>query len=130
MIVYQSKIMRIIPFLISLLFLACNSSVKEISVMELKERMDKNQNIQLLDVRTPNEQEEGVIGNPIRINIFDDNFETLADNKLDKKKEVYIYCRSGGRSMKAAELLAKKGYKVINIDGGYRYWKAKIQSVK
>ncbi len=82
-----------------------------------------NPEIQLIDVRTPKEYEGGHIENATLIDYFSSNFkETLLT--LDKEKPLYLYCRSGGRSRKAAKILAEMGFKEIyDLKGGYMAWK-------
>lgn len=73
----------------------------------------------LLDVRTPKEFEGGSIGNAKNIDWNDrDGFEAYT-NSLDKKKPIYLFCLSGGRSAKAADYLSEKGFKVFELQGGY-----------
>ncbi|MDP2060927.1 MAG: rhodanese-like domain-containing protein [Flavobacteriaceae bacterium] len=87
----------------------------------MKQFIDMNQ-VQLIDVRTPEEYEAGHLINSENLNFFDENFEAELD-KLDKNAPVCVYCKSGGRSTKAAELLKKKGFKAIyNLDGGIMGW--------
>jgi len=77
--------------------------------------------VQLVDVRTPKEFEQGHIKNAININVYDGAFTTKTA-KLDKTKPVYVYCRSGARSMKAAGKLKANGYNVVNLNGGVIGW--------
>ena len=76
----------------------------------------------LLDVRTPEEYEEAHIGNAINIDVLQDNFESNAISVLPKDKKIALYCRSGKRSKKAANILAAKGYKIIELNTGYFGW--------
>lgn len=99
-----------------------NETFKNINITELKSALLKDKNIQLLDVRTPQECSKGTIQNAKEINVTASNFEQKAIKQLDKTKPVYIYCRSGGRSRIASRILAKNGYDVYNIDGGYMSW--------
>lgn len=111
------------------LFLCITSCVSQdkktsdVSVENLKEVLSTN-TVQLLDVRTPEEWQEGVIEGAITVNFFDEDFEQKASEKLKKETPVYIYCRSGGRSKKASNLLSKKGFEVYNVLGGYTAWKS------
>lgn len=83
-----------------------------------------NEDVQLVDVRTDEEYSKKHLKNSIHINWNDkENFDALA-NKLDKKKPVYVYCLSGGRSNKAAQYLAEKGFEVFDIEGGIMKWEA------
>jgi len=76
----------------------------------------------LLDVRTPEEYAEGHIAGAKLIPV-----QVLAEhlNEVPKDKQVYIYCKSGGRSSRASKLLASNGFTNIeNIKGGFDAWKA------
>lgn len=78
----------------------------------------------ILDVRTPEEVAEGTIPNASTINFYDDDFVEKI-NLMNKDKEIYVYCRSGGRSSKAADLLVKNGFKnVYNLEGGITAWQS------
>ncbi|CAM1339179.1 rhodanese-like domain-containing protein [Tenacibaculum aestuarii] len=101
------------------------NEAKDITVENLQVVLENEDKVQLLDVRTPQEWAEGVIKEPIKIDITGDDFEGKVLEKLDKSQPVYIYCRSGGRSKKATELLAKKGYKAYNVLGGILEWEEK-----
>ena len=81
--------------------------------------------VQLVDVRTPDEWKEGVIGEPLKINFLDDSFKVEIE-KLDKNKPIVIYCKSGGRSAQAASLLSELGFKEIyELKGGILSWNKK-----
>lgn len=77
---------------------------------------------QLLDVRTPEEYNEGHIAGALNIDVKAPGFEEKAVKELDKKRPIYVYCRSGRRSLDAADILAKAGYKVVNLSGGILEW--------
>ena len=86
------------------------------------EELIKNENVQLLDVRTLAEHMEGHIPGSLNINVQDKDFSSCIDDLLDNKKEVAVYCRSGRRSRTAADILVKKGFKVYNLDKGILNW--------
>ena len=105
---------------------ACTSKQKEeyknLSSAQFKELI-KNENVQLLDVRTLAEHMEGHIPGSLNINVKDENFASCVDDLLDKnRREVAVYCRSGRRSRTAADILVKKGFKVYNLDKGILNW--------
>lgn len=104
--------------------LSCNSQqeINTITTLDLKTLLEK-ENIQLLDVRSPNEIKEGFIKTAKFVNYFDENFYEIASKELDKSKTVYLYCRSGNRSGKSAKILQKRGYEVVNVLGGFNQWK-------
>ena len=86
------------------------------------EELIKNENVQLLDVRTLAEHMKGHIPGSLNINVQDKDFSSCIDDLLDNKKEVAVYCRSGRRSRTAADILVKKGFKVCNLDKGILNW--------
>lgn len=77
----------------------------------------------LLDVRTPEETSSGQLENASTINFYDSDFESKL-RLIQKNKSVFVYCRSGSRSSKAAKLLIELGqYKVFNLNGGIGAWR-------
>jgi phage shock protein E len=77
---------------------------------------------QVIDVRTPKEYKAGHIKNAVNMHVYDKDFEQRLD-KLDKNKPVYVYCKAGGRSAEAVEIMQKKGFKKITeLDGGMDAW--------
>ncbi|HGH5465467.1 persulfide response sulfurtransferase CstA [Staphylococcus aureus] len=91
--------------------------INELSKKELEKLAGQGQ---LIDVRTEEEYElahiKGATLHPV------DKIESF--NK-DKNKTYYIHCKSGNRSAKASEYLAKQGYDVVNLDGGYKAYEEK-----
>ncbi len=84
------------------------------------------EDIQLLDVRRPEEFSQGTIEGAISVNFYDDDFVKQVQSKLDKDKPLYIYCAAGGRSSKASSKLVLVGFEeVYNLKGGYNAWKEK-----
>lgn len=81
--------------------------------------------VTVLDVRTPTEHAEGYIpGTDFNIDVQDDSYTRIATGKLPKEKPVALYCRSGNRSKKAARILVDKGYEVVELGTGFRGWVA------
>lgn len=79
-------------------------------------------NMQLLDVRTPEEFDEGHIAGATLVDVNDSSFVDRAVAILDKQRPVAVYCRSGRRSARAANLLVAQGYTVTNLNGGVMAW--------
>jgi rhodanese-related sulfurtransferase len=76
-------------------------------------------NVQILDVRTPQETAQGKIDGAIEINFYDNDFKSRV-SQLDRDIPVYVYCRSGGRSSQASEVLKELGFAVIyDLKGGF-----------
>ena len=103
---------------------SCNSNdnITSVSASEFDKEIKAN-SVQLLDVRTPQEYAEGHIDGASNINIQSDDFQQRAEKELSKDSTILVYCRSGRRSMEAAEMLTKLGYKVVNLKGGIIEWK-------
>ncbi len=77
----------------------------------------------LVDVRTPEEYNAGHIDNSLNINWFDSDFAKQMQS-IGKDETIYVYCRKGSRSAKAAAVLDSLGYKnVVDLEGGYNAWK-------
>lgn len=99
-------------------------AITTISVEELQKQLEKGE-VTLLDVREIDEYEAGHIDQAINVPLSTLDAETLA---YGKDEPVYIICRSGNRSAKAAELLVKAGYTdVYNVDGGMIAWEQLVQ---
>ena len=76
--------------------------------------------------RTPEETSLGQINNASTLNFYGDSFEDKL-KLIQKNKTVFVYCRSGGRSIKAAKLLLELGqHKVYNLKGGIEAWSQEI----
>lgn len=108
--------------------LSCNGqNSKEINGIDSKafaEKIAATPNPQILDVRTPEEFISGHIDNAKNINWLGNAFVSDAE-KLDKTKPVFVYCKSGARSQKAAEKLNTLGFKnIYQLDGGMLKWDA------
>ncbi|MFN7120212.1 MAG: rhodanese-like domain-containing protein [Saprospiraceae bacterium] len=95
-----------------------------LSVAEFKSKLQKDATVQLVDVRTPEEFAAGHIEGALNINYLGSDFEQQIQ-KLDKKRPVLLYCKSGIRSSKAAAILQKSGFSSLyNLEGGYLKWAA------
>jgi len=87
---------------------------------------DSSEEAQIVDVRTPEEWQSGIIENANCINWFDKEFDQLTSEKLDKEKPVLVYCASGGRSARAQKKFQQLGFKeVYDLQGGITLWKQK-----
>ncbi len=83
--------------------------------------------VQLVDVRTAAEFAEGHIAYAQNIDYRQSDFKQQALAKLDKSRTIYIYCRSGHRSMAAAEILAKEGFVLVNLKTGILGWPYEVK---
>ena len=99
-----------------------NDNIVSVPAPEFEKEI-KSDSVQLVDVRTPQEYTEGHIDGASNINVQSDDFKELAQRELSKDSTVLVYCRSGRRSLDAAEMLTVPGYKVVNLKGGIIEWK-------
>ena len=89
------------------------------------ERAVADENFVVLDVRTPEEHAEGHIqGTDFNIDVLSEEFTAEALAVLPKDRGVALYCRSGNRSKRAAQILAENGYTVVELAVGYKGWVA------
>lgn len=121
-----AKISYLVLLILILLATSCSSQkteVKVLNVSEFKSKIDSsNPDVVLIDVRTPKEVAQGKIGNSLHLDFYRDDFNSqlLA---MDKEKTFLVYCGSGVRSNKAAELMLQSGFKnVFDLGGGIRAW--------
>ncbi|MFN3639632.1 MAG: rhodanese-like domain-containing protein [Flavobacterium sp.] len=115
----------IITLLTAFTTLSCQSTqdpkIKVLNTAEYKKEMGSDV-VQLVDVRTAEEFNEGAIPGAINIDVTKGGFD-LAIQKLDKSKAVFIYCRSGSRSEVAAKKMSSMGFtQIIDLEGGYLAW--------
>lgn len=78
--------------------------------------------VQLVDVRTPAEFQQGHLVDALLIDFKAADFDALCAEKLDKSRPVAVYCRSGKRSAAAAQRLVAAGFTVYNLQGGILEW--------
>jgi rhodanese-related sulfurtransferase len=119
-----------LSFLLTVPFISCDAQnangegVKNVGAEEFKQLVQEGNGI-LVDVRTDQEVAQGVIEGAQQINISSSDFLEKA-KQLDKSKPIYLYCRSGNRSGKAANMLLNEGYtNVYNLSGGIMGWQSK-----
>ena len=116
----HSLINLIAAFLGSLL--GCNAAeFKSVTPPECQEVIAATA-VQVLDSRTAEEYADGHIARAINIDVLKDDFADIATKTLDARRTVAVYCRSGRRSKKAAQILTEKGYTVIELNKGYLSW--------
>ena len=97
-----------------------SNPAKNISVSRLERKVAKD--IQLVDVRTAKEFKEGHIANAINIDVNSPDFEANI-LKLNKNKRVYVYCRTGKRSVSAAKKMDSLGFsRIYNLTKGIEGW--------
>ena len=109
-----------------------SGSISQISVQELKEKIDEDDSLLLIDVRTREEYEDLRVPH-IKARIeFHEIAEKIDPERFPKDQPIYLICRAGRRSLVAARELREIGYqKLINISGGTSAWlKANFPVIK
>ena len=101
------------------------ANIPEITVKELKERLDAGETPFILDVRRREEHDfVNIGGHLIQLDYLPDQIDEL---EAHKDEEIIVYCRSGARSGRAVQFLQSKGYEqVTNLKGGILAWSAEI----
>ncbi|GGD88659.1 rhodanese-like domain-containing protein [Planktosalinus lacus] len=102
--------------------------MQEINSQEWQQKTASDRDAVILDVRTDEEVEEGMIPGAKQLNISDPATFMDKANQLDKSKSYYIYCRSGGRSAQACAVLESIGFEnTYNLLGGIIDWDGPVE---
>ena len=102
---------------------AVKNGIPQISVTELKHRIDAGEDLFILDVREPFEYQIANIGG--KLIPQNDVPQRLAE--IDRDREIIVHCKSGGRSQRIAEFLKQAGYpNVVNVAGGILAWSDQV----
>lgn len=122
----MKKISIVLSLLFALSLTNCEdntqSEIKIISAEEMQALLELD-DVQLVDVRTPQEYKEGYIYGSQNIDFNSPTFDEDI-TKLDKTKPVVLYCKSGGRSAKCSKKLKEAGFvKIYDLKGGITQWK-------
>ncbi|MEO0899018.1 MAG: rhodanese-like domain-containing protein [Bacteroidota bacterium] len=109
------------------LFSKKDRALKNLSQGEWKSLLDEKDGAIILDVRTPEEWAEGIIPGAKKLNIMDRAAFSTGISKLDPEQPVFLYCRSGGRSGQAGNLMEAQGFKELyNLKGGMMMWRGEV----
>jgi adenylyltransferase/sulfurtransferase len=99
------------------------NGIPQITVKELKRRLDAGEDVQLIDVREPYEYQIAQMGGKL----IPQNEVPQRLSEIDRDREVVVHCRSGARSQRIAEFLSQNGYpRVVNLAGGILAWSDEI----
>ena len=111
-------------FSLSLLFSCSGEKFTTIDNGDFAEKL-QTEAVQLVDVRTAAEFAAGHIPGAMNIDVKSAGFDSECE-KLDKTRDVAVYCRSGVRSKTAAGKLARKGFTVYNLKNGITGWNGEV----
>jgi rhodanese-related sulfurtransferase len=95
--------------------------MEEITATELKARLDRGDDLQIIDVREPNEYETARLEGSKLIPLGQ---VVNRKDEIDESRETVVHCKLGGRSAKAIEALQRAGFKgrLLNLKGGITAW--------
>jgi adenylyltransferase/sulfurtransferase len=99
--------------------------MEEITATELKQRLDKGDDIQIIDVREDYEVAIGRIPDSVHIPLA----QVLTRmNEIDPNRETVVHCKMGGRSARAIDALQRSGFKgrLMNLKGGIIGWSNEV----
>lgn len=95
-----------------------------LSQQEWTSQLEADKNAVILDVRTEDECNDGIISGAINIDIYKGQGFIYALEELDKSKNYYVYCKAGGRSEQACNIMGQLGFETTyNLIGGMMQWK-------
>ena len=99
--------------------------MNEITATELKQRLDKGDDIQIIDVREDNEVATARIPNSVHIRLAE---VINRMDEIDPSRETVVHCKMGGRSARAIEALERTGFKgkLMNLKGGITAWSNEV----
>ncbi|BFP39717.1 rhodanese-like domain-containing protein [Flavobacteriaceae bacterium GF1] len=104
-----------------------NNTLMDLSQEEWAEKLANDENAFILDVRTPEEVEEGYIPGATNIDIYLGQGFLDGLEELDKSKNYYVYCRSGNRSGQACAIMNSVGFETAyNLEGGFSNWEGEV----
>lgn len=104
--------------------------------MDLKQedwwtKLQEDTNAVVLDVRTADECIDGIIPNAVNIDIYKGQGFIYQLEELYKTKNYYVYCKAGGRSAQACNIMNQMGFNVTyNLIGGFSEWDGPVDQLK
>ena len=91
------------------------------------DQLENDENAFILDVRTEDECNEGMIPEAVNIDIYKGQGFIYLIEELDKSKNYYVYCRSGARSAQACLIMNQLGFEnTYNLVGGMLEWSGEV----
>ena len=125
------KILHVVGTVLVILFAgACKpTAIRTVEPDVFEQMLARTSDSQLVDVRTLKEFGEGHLPGAVLIDVKSVDFDSLILT-LDKACPVFVYCRSGKRSLDAAGRLEKYGFKAVyDLGGGINAWKTQGKAV-
>ena len=111
-------------------FIIFDKKIKEMNLSQEAwwAKAQEDENAVILDVRTEDECNEGIIPNAIAIDIYKGQGFVYKIEELDKSKNYYVYCKAGGRSAQACNIMNQLGFETTyNLLGGMMEWNGPVE---
>ncbi|HEU0136917.1 MAG TPA: rhodanese-like domain-containing protein [Flavobacterium sp.] len=90
---------------------------------EWASKLESDPNAVVIDVRTEDEWNEGIIPDAVNMDIYQAQAFVYKVEELDKTKNYYVYCKAGGRSEQACRIMNQMGIEnTYNLSGGMMNW--------
>lgn len=103
----------------------------DLSQNDWTKQLEQDNNSVVLDVRTQDEIDLGVIPGSIHIDIYKGQGFIDEVNELDKAKNYYVYCKAGGRSAQACAVMNQLGFQnTYNLLGGFSEWQGEVAFIE
>jgi rhodanese-related sulfurtransferase len=104
---------------------AANQQMPEITATELNERLERGDDIQIIDVREPDEYQVARLPTAVHIPLGQ---VVNRMSEIDDKRETVVHCKGGGRSARAIEALKRAGFagQLTNLKGGISAWSNEV----
>ncbi|MEM9001423.1 MAG: rhodanese-like domain-containing protein [Bacteroidota bacterium] len=101
--------------------------MSDLTQEEWATKLENDDNAFVLDVRTPEEVEDGYIPTATNIDIYLGQGFLDGIEMLDRSKNYYVYCRSGNRSGQACAIMKSVGFEnAYNLMGGFTEWEGEV----
>ena len=98
-----------------------------LSQNDWQSQLQGDDNAVILDVRTADEWDEGIIPNAVLNDIYKGQAFIYRLEELDTTKNYYVYCKAGGRSAQACTIMNQMGFEnTYNLEGGFMNWKGAV----
>lgn len=103
----------------------------DLSQSEWTEKLKNDENAVVIDVRTEDEWNEGIIPGAILNDIYKGQGFIYRLEELDKSKNYFVYCKAGGRSAQACNIMNQMGFEnTYNLLGGFMNWEGEVAEYK
>lgn len=112
---------------VKILFIFGKNYKMNLSQEEWTRQLAADDNALVLDVRTAEECAEGIIPKAVMIDIYKGQGFIYQVEELDKSKNIYVYCKAGGRSAQACSIMNQLGFaNTYNLMGGFMQWEGEV----